>query len=300
MPFSEIGKAAKEYAQKYGIPVFPLWPKSKNPIPKHGLLEASTDIDLITRWWTDKPNANIAGLMGKGIVCIDFDVDENGAFNALDWLSDWEIANGKLPETATAITGRGGMHLFYRVDREIRKSENTEIHVDIRGIGSYAMLAPSVHPNGNTVYWDFDPEDYGFTEANELVYRLIDEVRPKKTENEKAVIPAESIKEGEGRNIFLYKQGCSARAKNADDEMVRTWLISLNKLKCSPPLEDDELESIIQSVCKLPIGLSDEAIERQAKMRDVLRRNEKGVLLRTIDNCMIILNNDSRLMNRFC
>lgn len=299
MTFSETGQAASEYAQKYGIPVFPLWPKSKNPMPKHGSLEASTDQEQIARWWTKTPNANIAGLMGNGYVCIDFDVDENGAYNALDWLDDWENENGKLPETATAITGRGGMHLFYRVDREVKKSENGEIHVDIRGVGSYAMLAPSIHPNGNTVYWDLHPDDYGFADADELVYKLIDDVRPPKKDNEKVLVPSDAVKEGEGRNNFLYKQGCSARAKNADDDVVRAWLTSLNMLKCNPPLSSDELEKVIKSVCSLPMGLSQEALEVQQQTRQLLKRNEKGKILPTIDNCMTILENDEYLKGRF-
>ena len=293
---SATGKAAIEYATKYGIPVFPLWPKSKNPIPKHGFHEASTDTAQIERWWTNTPTANIGGVMGDGIVCIDFDVDENGAYNALDWLSDWELENGKLPETATAITGRGGMHLFYRVDREIKKSENGEIHVDIRGVGSYAMLAPSVHPNGNVVYWDLDPDDYGFAEADELVYKLLDEIRPQKKQGEKVSIPAESVKDGEGRNVFLYKQGCSARAKNADDNIIRAYLSSLNQYKCNPPLDNDELEKIINSVCSLPLGLSEEAIQLKTS---TLKKNDKGKILPTIANCMIVLENDPQLKGRF-
>ena len=260
---STMVESASEYAQKYHIPVFPLWPKSKSPMLKHGFLDASTDHDKIVEWWTGKPAANIGGVMGNGLVCIDFDVDENGAYNALDWLSDWESENGKLPETATAITGRGGMHIFYRVDREIKKTENGEIHVDIRGDGSYAMLAPSVHPNGNTVYWDLAPDEYGIAEANELVYKLIDEVKPKKREGEKVKVPAESVKGGEGRNNFLYKQGCSARAKGADDDMIHAWLTSLNTMKCNPPLDDNELNKVISSVCLKPVGLSDEAKELQ-------------------------------------
>ena len=302
MTFSETGSAASEYAHKYGIPVFPLWPKSKNPMPKHGLLEASTDQEQIAKWWTNKPNANIGGVMGGCYVCIDFDVDENGAYNALDWLSDWEHENGKLPETATAITGRGGMHLFYKTDREIRKSENGELHIDIRGKGSYAMLAPSVHPNGNVVYWDLDPDDYGFVEANDLVYKLIEDVQPKKKDSEKQVIPTESVKEGEGRNVFLYKQGCSARAKNADDDVIRSFLTTLNMLKCTPPVSEVELEKVIESVCKLPMGLSKEALAKREQTRAVYKLldcNSKGAPYQTITNCMTVLANDPLLVGRF-
>ena len=53
---------------------------------------------------------------------------------------------------------------------------------------------------------------------------------------------------------FLYKQGCSARAKGADDDMIHAWLTSLNTMKCNPPLDDNELNKVISSVCLKPVG----------------------------------------------
>ena len=256
---SKMLEAALHYAQTYGIPVMPLRPHDKVPILKDWVHNASTDPEQIRRWWTERPSCNIGGVMGE-YVCLDFDVDENGLYDSRDFLVEWERDHGKLPETATATTGRGGMHLFYKVDRDISKSENGELHIDIRGLGSQAMLAPSIHPNGNEVFWDLDPDDVGIAQADENVYALIDAVRPAKSKKEHApvTVPTNKIQEGEGRNKFLYEQGCSARAKGADDEVIKAWLETLNDAKCKPPVDRYELNKIIGSVCSKPIGLSEE------------------------------------------
>ena len=66
-------KAALAYA-KHGIRVFPIQPNDKRPFPRsHGCLDATTNTDVITRWWTDHPNANVAIATGAGLVVIDID-----------------------------------------------------------------------------------------------------------------------------------------------------------------------------------------------------------------------------------
>ena len=263
-------EAALHYAEALGIPVLPLKPRDKVPVIKDWVHNASTEPEQIRKWWAVNPERNVGGLMGE-VVCLDFDVDDGGAYDSREWLRDWEAENGALPETATAVTGRGGTHLFYRVDRPVTKSENGELHIDIRGLGSQAMLAPSVHPNGNEVYWDLDPDEYGIAQANELVYRLIDDVRPKSKENggrsAKVQMPSDKVGAGEGRNNFLYEQGCSARAKGFGDADIAEWLAHMNRSKCDPPLGSAELRKIVHSVCELPIGLSPEAkvVKAQAK-----------------------------------
>ena len=140
--------AALEYAE-LGIPVFPLQPNSKEPMKgSHGLLDASTDADQIRRWWAKTPNANIGARTGNGYVVLDFDMDDAKGEDGLETLREWESAHGELPETVTAITGRGGMHLWYRVGGNVQNSTNADKGVDVRGDGGFVVMPPSVHPNG--------------------------------------------------------------------------------------------------------------------------------------------------------
>jgi len=266
MAASETCAAALHYADAYGIPVFPLWPGRKEPMTPHGFKDSSTDPSTISRWWQRTPAANVGGEMGHGIVCLDFDRDDGAGYDSRDWLAAWEIEHGRLPETACAVTGRGGAHYFYRVDRPVPKSENEDLHIDIRGDGSYVMLAPSVHPNGNTVYWDLDPDEYGIAEADENVYALIEAVRPAPTKvdgefgREDAGVKITAT----GRNNHLFKLASSMQAQSFADEAILAAIRATNVELCDPPLDDREVVKVVRSVCeRYPKGLSDEAVEMQ-------------------------------------
>lgn len=255
--------------------------KSKETVTAHtpnGLNDATLDPATARAWWEVTPKCNVGVVCGETaedgryLTVIDWDVDDEKGVDAIaDVLTPWEREHGELPETVTEITGRGGMHHFYWTDRPVPKHENHEMHVDIRGVGSYAMAAPSIHPNGNEVQWDNHPDDYDIAWADDNVYALIDKVlgsKPKEGgRREKVRLPKKKIREGEGRNTFLYEQGCSLRGSrdDADDEYIAAWLTTLNMMHCDPPVSQHELDKVIGSVCKLPIGMSDEVREKLAK-----------------------------------
>ena len=267
---SQTYEAAVHYADAYGIPVFPLWPRKKTPMTTHGFKDASTDFLQIKQWWTRTPDANIGGRMGDGIVCLDFDKDDDEGYDSRDWLASWEMEHGKLPETACAVTGRGGTHLFYKVDRPVYKSENPLLHIDVRGIGSYAMLAPSVHPNGNEVFWDLDPDEYGIAEADENVYALIDAVQTSTEEKtDHGRVDAGAKVEKGGRDNHLFNVASSMQAQGFSDSAILAALKETNKEKCDPPLPASDVERIAHSVCsRYQKGLSDEAKAMRKRERE--------------------------------
>ena len=111
--------AALAYAQKLGWSVIPLHsikdghctcPKAacknqgKHPIAQltpHGLLDATTDSEVLTRWWKDAPWANIGVVTGEksGFVALDVDVYKGGD----DALYDLKRDQGELPETGACL-----------------------------------------------------------------------------------------------------------------------------------------------------------------------------------------------------
>ena len=114
----------------------------------HGHLDATTDTATITRWWTEKPNANI-GLATGRIVVIDPDGPE-----ALERLKIIGAPHGGWPPTLTAKTPRG-LHLYYAVPEglEIRSYNEPRAAkgapgIDIKGAGGYVVLPPSKTKNG--------------------------------------------------------------------------------------------------------------------------------------------------------
>lgn len=259
-PMAEkLGDIAAEYIERYGFAIVPLKAKSKIPATSHGVNDWSDDADNVRKWLNDRPDYNLAIATGEAsgnIIVIDIDKDDERGYDGYDALVDWEREHGELPETVSAITGRGGLHYYYRVNRPMKPSVNDDLHIDIRANGSYAMLPPSVHPNGRRVEWEHDPADYPIADADENVYAFLNAIRKREDAEHFELKPIIQIG---SRNDTLYRLGCSLRAHNLDDTVIRAALVGANQT-CVQPLDSDELEKITRSVLELPSGYSFQAL----------------------------------------
>src|SRR5208337_2013180 len=52
------------------------------------------------------------------------------------------------------------------------------------------------------------------------------------------------------RNDSLYRLACSLAAKGTSDNAVLAAVMSENRQKCQPPLDDDEVQTLVQSACE--------------------------------------------------
>lgn len=139
--------AAIEYAKK-GFAVFPLKYRDKVPLTRNGCKDATTDAAQIKAWWQQHPNANIGlatGTVSHNVFVIDLDIDEDRGIDGYHSLTDWQREHGDFPETWTAITGRGGYHMYFRGDGKIKNRAGIIDGVDIRGNGGYVVAPPSIH-----------------------------------------------------------------------------------------------------------------------------------------------------------
>ena len=95
-----------------GAPVFPIYPKGKNPACSNGFKDATKDIDTLNRWWSRNPEYNLAIPTGSpsGFVVLDFDSPQIA--HTILKQNGWD-----LPDTLVSQTGRGE-HYFYRIDPE--------------------------------------------------------------------------------------------------------------------------------------------------------------------------------------
>lgn len=239
------------YYHKLGFAVVPLVPRQKRPATERGFNEWAESEQEIEYAWGRQPSFNVGASMGApsgNIICIDIDIDDDKGYDGMEFLRKWEREHGELPETVSAITGRGGSHLFYRVDREVRPSTNDELHIDIRGDGSGIVLPPSVHPDtGREYQWENHPEDYDFAIADANVYAFLDAIRKDKPQGEKFKAP-ETQGEG-GRNQTLFKMACSLQSQGMSDAAIKHAVHAYNAEQCNPPLPNDEVERIIASAC---------------------------------------------------
>ena len=236
--------AAIEYASK-GMAVFPLRPRAKEPLTRHGVKDATTNFNTIESWWTKHPNANIGiacGMKSGGLLVIDLDEKPNG-ISGSDTLHNWERENGSLPETVRSITGKGGAHILYRIDHVEKNKVNLLEGVDIRSDDGYIVAPPSIHPNGRPYEWEYDPEEYEIATADETVMKLLSV--GKKPALDKFTV-SETIPDGK-RNETIYKLACSLQAKGLGDGSILAACLSENESKCNPPLDSDEVEKIVGS-----------------------------------------------------
>lgn len=128
----------------------------KHPATRNGVLEATTDLDQIQRWWGAKPYANIGIATGhNGLIVVDIDTDPNKGKVGDRTLAALIKKNVKLPDTLSQQTGSGGKHLFFHSDKPYKSDSNGRIgkDIDVRAVGGYVIVPPSNHYSGGRYAW---------------------------------------------------------------------------------------------------------------------------------------------------
>ena len=275
----ELGKAAVWYVE-HGFGVFPVEVGGKTPATSGGLKDWTDNAEDVAELWRRYPNLNIGivcGTPSRGLLVLDLDEHAEGA-SGYESLREWERENGDLPATCTACTGGGGYHMLYRASGTVHPSACPELGIDVRGEGSYIVAPPSVHSSGRRYEWETPPWEMEPAEADARVMALVSHVRPAKETAAGEYAPMacpEAVGEG-GRNDTLYRLGCSLRAKGVDEVMISSSLRGVNLASCKPPLPDDEVERIVQSVLSLAPGRSAEFEARAAEKRAAKAKAAEG------------------------
>ena len=230
MTNGEICTAALRYAG-YGWSIFPC--HQKRPLTGHGLLDATTDPEVIRQWWAKWPDANVAVALAA-LVVIDIDGPEGEAT-----LTRLIRQFGPLPETLESKTGRGRQLFFAAGGAEIHNSAGKlGPGLDIRGRGGYVVLPPSVHPNGQTYEW-----------IRKLRPALLpDWVVILLAEVPTAAPPASDPVPKGRRNTTLASMAGSMRRKGFDAAAIEAALTIVNRARCQPPLSPPEIHQIANSM----------------------------------------------------
>ena len=268
--------AAIEYAKK-GFAVFPLKYRDKVPLTRNGCKDATTDAAQIKAWWQKYPNANIGlatGSVSQNVFVIDLDIDEDCGIDGYHSLEDWQREHGDFPETWTAITGRGGYHLYYRGNGKIKNRAGIIDGVDIRGNGGYVVAPPSIHKNGNRYEWEYSPDEFEIAKAdNNVEYFLNHDDQKQGT----AFTMPNIVAAGQ-RNQMLFRFACMMQAKGASDQSVFAATMAENESSCSPPLTEQEVKVIVSSATRYdkgkPIHIDSEGVATRENKDDVIGNPE--------------------------
>lgn len=109
------------------------------------------------------------------------DIDSHNHPQAMKWLQalidQW---NDGIPlRTATQRTGGGGIQIFFLAPEGwVPPTNKTSKGIDIRGVGGFAMLPPSMHESGVNYAWikSYEPWVCGIMEAPSWITEAVDEL----------------------------------------------------------------------------------------------------------------------------
>ncbi|MDE2472048.1 MAG: bifunctional DNA primase/polymerase, partial [Bradyrhizobium sp.] len=216
-----------DYALQYagrGWRVFPL--QGKIPYKgTSGFKEATTDPAMIEWRWSKWPDANIGLATGNGLIVLDVDGPDG-----LAELKAWIAAHGALPATLASRTGNGA-HLFFAYDGDdIRSSARGNLHV--RGAGGYAVLPPSLHPNGRRYEW---------IDGSVTVAKLPDRLKEWMLSGGRASVNGSSPLRRVERPAYLERlcsRGLASTALQALSQAESTW----------SPQEQKRIESALKAI----------------------------------------------------
>ena len=254
--------AALTYALLYGWSVFPVIPQGKKPATATGFKEATRDPAIIAQWWDCNPEYNIGVATGganDGIFVIDLDESAEKGVSGIKTLSEYETTHGALPATIVSQTPRGGRHLLYRSDGDVKCKTGIYPGVDIRGSGGYIVVPPSV-VNGKEYRWINAPGSMPIAEANSNVFTFINPV-PDGFDRGPFSMP-EAIPEGKRTSTLLQLLG-SLQSKGLSDDSIRAAVNAENDARCDPPLSDVELErEVFPALKRFPKNTAPYAFDR--------------------------------------
>ena len=252
------------YYARLGWPVFPLyWVDAgecscsnpacsnvgKHPLTKHGVKDATVDVQIIRVWWGEYPDANIGIATGaaSGIVVLDIDTQHGGEKS----LSELEKNNGPLPDGPRVRTGGGGQHLYFKHSGgPVRNKVALCQGIDVRGDGGYVVGPGSNHLSGKRYIWQ-----YGMTPAKLPLPTIPDWL--KRLISTGPVTPdppdADAIPQRQ-RNSTLTSFAGTMRKRGMSPATIEIALLHENRLRCKPPLDDGEVSRIAASIGRYAPG----------------------------------------------
>jgi hypothetical protein len=212
--------------------------KGKQPQLKNWPSAASNNPFDARRWFRRECNIGVATGQQSGIVVVDID-PRNGGGSTLQQL---ERELGALPPTVKALSGGGGVHLFFQW---FDGAKSTSIAgIDFQADGKMIVVAPSMHPTTGALYeWERSPFDH------------VPAVLPEPWKNRFSSAVAHDsgfplpVEQGR-RNDYLAS--VAGRLRNAGETVaaIRNKLLEHNATDCLPPLTLDEVEAIAASIAR--------------------------------------------------
>jgi len=276
-------KAALDYASR-GWRVVPLYGVRKNrgcecrrgtecsSAGKHPRIDewqkhATTSEDVIQNWWSRWADSNVGVHMGRESGLVDFECDSAEAEQTLLRLFD-----GNIPVVPTYQSKRG-KHRLFRWRPDLPNPDKARFSIGTLDVltgngeqGQQSVFPPSVRLDAE-YRWLITPDecdpgeitDEVFNRLHNLFGEDVPKERKPKSERMKLYEQHEIIETTDKRNSTLYAEAChqwrmyaSVRGPKAFHEPdvhahIYEQIWAWNHSKCRPPLDDNDLRTLVES-----------------------------------------------------
>lgn len=228
----------------------------KHPMLTDWPKRATTDPEMIRRWWDCWPLANVGLAMGDGLIDLECDPRHGGDVS----LPLVEQRLGALPDTVTWISGGGGEHRLLRVPPNAPIRNGADLFrdllgvlatgrsgIDLRSVGGFAVAPPSLHELGTR--YRFGGLHPDAIEVAELPAAWLAALTAAPSRVNGTATAHDPIPEGRRNHTLAKYAGHLRRAGLSAEEMLPT-LLTINGGRCKPPLPEDEVAKVAHSIDK--------------------------------------------------
>ncbi len=238
-----------------GWSVIPLRPADKRPlVPWQEYQNRRPSEAVVRAWFRQHPDAGLGIVTGlvSGLLVLDVDAAHGGEAS-LQRLSQ---AHGPLPWTVEAHTGGGGRHLYFaHPGGMVPNRAGLRPGLDLRGDGGYVVAPPSSHPSGGEYRWSATgaPDRAHPAPPPAWLLKLIAAPGGRGRTGHPLAhwrkLVKTGIAEGE-RNSTIASLAGHLLFHGTDPEVVTELLLCWNRVRCRPPLPDDEVARTVASIAR--------------------------------------------------
>lgn len=247
-------RTTEQWALAYlarGWPVIPVEPRGKRPlVPWEAFQYRRPGAEELRAWLGRWPDANLAVVTGlvSGLVVLDIDPRHEGD----DSLAVLERRHGALPHSIEALSGGGGRHVYFaHPGRIVRNKVGLAPGVDLRADGGVVVVPPSIHASGRAYAWELShhPDETPLAPMPPWLLALVlgDPASPGHPPSHWRRLVCAGVAEG-ARNDTIASLTGHLLWHEVDPEVILELLLAWNRLRCRPPLADDEIARTVESI----------------------------------------------------
>jgi RecA/RadA recombinase len=249
---TDLWRAARAYL-KMGLHPIPCRPRNKRPLfdwlPYQTQQPTLSEIDA---WWGEHPDANVALVVGRGIMVADLDGPHAGRL-----LGEAGI---ELPAGAPRVKTGHGRHVYLAPSEGVRNRtavlsvevDGVKSQLDIRADGGYVLAPPSIHPNGSRYTWEVSLV-FPLPPAPGVLLELVRERKPAEAHTSAngsapdwITTALRGVSEGSRDDTAARLAGYFVSKGHPEDVVLE--LMAQFAGRCSPPLPLGDIRRIVQSV----------------------------------------------------